>query len=105
LTRTCLRRAVDRAVWGSFFLLIAVLFNRSIQVQFTLPKGQLAHLETDPSLMNRFVYFDAALRMVRDHRVAGIGFESHGLLYPRYRPLRSEIPRAGSVKQNRCRLS
>jgi hypothetical protein len=35
--------------------------------------------------MGRFVYFEAAGRMLRDHPLAGIGFESYALLYPRYR--------------------
>ena len=32
------RRALDRVVWGSLFLLIALVFSRSNSVQFTLPK-------------------------------------------------------------------
>src|SRR6185436_17682879 len=37
----------------------------------------LTHLRTDPSFMDRFVYFDAAGRMLRDHPLAGVGFESY----------------------------
>ena len=33
-----LRRALDRALWASFFLLIALVFSRSLEIQFTLPK-------------------------------------------------------------------
>src|SRR4249920_2709405 len=38
LSTARLRRGLDRALWGSFFFLIALVFSRSIQVQFTLPK-------------------------------------------------------------------
>ena len=51
---------------------------------------QLTRLRTDPSFMNRFVFFEAASAMVRDHPVTGVGFESFGLLYPRYRPVEGE---------------
>jgi len=57
---------------------------------FTVRVRQLAHLETDPSVMNRFIYFEAALRMLRDHPLTGVGFESYGLLYPRYRPVEGD---------------
>jgi Flp pilus assembly protein TadD len=50
----------------------------------------LTHLQTDPSFMNRFVYFTAARRMWLDHPVVGTGFENFGLLYPRYRPIEGE---------------
>lgn len=36
--RARLPKVLDRALWGSLFLLIALVFSRSIQVQFTLPK-------------------------------------------------------------------
>jgi tetratricopeptide (TPR) repeat protein len=58
--------------------------------RFTARVSALAHLETDPSFMNRFVYFTAATRMLRDHPIVGVGFESYGLLYPRYRPVEGE---------------
>jgi tetratricopeptide (TPR) repeat protein len=48
---------------------------------------QLTRLWTDPSFMNRFVFFTAASEMVRDHPVTGVGFESFALLYPRHRPI------------------
>ena len=57
---------------------------------FTTRLNVLAHLETDPSFMNRFVYFTAGTHMLRDHPVLGVGFESYGLLYPRYRPVEGE---------------
>jgi O-antigen ligase len=52
--------------------------------------GLLARPWTDPSFVNRFVFFRAATAMARDHPVAGVGFESFGLLYPRYRPVEGE---------------
>ena len=78
---------------GAVLAVLAVArFDRTMQVVnlFKARVAQLAHLETDPSLMNRFVYFDAAVRMLRDHPVAGVGLESYGLLYPRYRPVEGD---------------
>jgi len=78
---------------AAILILLAVArFDRTVQAVnlFTFRVGQLAHLETDPSVMNRFIYFDAALRMFRDHPGAGVGFESFGLLYPRYRPIEGD---------------
>jgi O-antigen ligase/tetratricopeptide (TPR) repeat protein len=82
------------AVAASAILLVLAVAksDRTIQAVnlFMARVGQLARLQTDPSVMNRFVYFDAARRMLRDHPVAGVGFESYGLLYPRYRPVEGD---------------
>ena len=50
---------------------------------FTQPGG-------DPSVSGRLVFYDAALRMAGDHPLTGVGLESFGLLYPRYRPVEPE---------------
>ena len=50
----------------------------------------MAELESDPSFTNRFVFYRAAAGMIRDHPIAGVGFESFGLMYPRYRPVEPE---------------
>ncbi len=52
--------------------------------------GSIAHLTSDEGMVNRFTYVDAAMRMIRDHPVTGIGLESFALLYPRYRPVEPE---------------
>jgi O-antigen ligase/Flp pilus assembly protein TadD len=39
------------------------------------------------SFANRFAFYAAAASMVRDHPITGVGLESFGLLYPRYRPV------------------
>jgi O-antigen ligase/tetratricopeptide (TPR) repeat protein len=39
------------------------------------------------SFTNRFTFYAAAVEMVRDNPVVGVGFESFGVLYPRYRPM------------------
>jgi O-antigen ligase/Flp pilus assembly protein TadD len=62
--------------------------------QMVLLRDRLSSLTTisqGPSFMNRFVYLNAAGRMVRDHPVVGIGFENFGVLYPRYRPVEGEV--------------
>jgi O-antigen ligase/tetratricopeptide (TPR) repeat protein len=58
---------------------------------------QLTRLWTDPSFMNRFVFFRAASAMMRDYPVTGVGFESFALLYPRYRPVEGEAVPEDSV--------
>ena len=45
----------------------------------------LARLSGDSSLSYRMHFGRAALAMLRDHPVTGIGWENFGLLYPRYR--------------------
>ena len=49
-----------------------------------------AHVTTDPGLVNRFTYINAAARMLGDHPLVGIGHESFALLYPRYRRVEPE---------------
>jgi O-antigen ligase len=39
----------------------------------------------DPSVVGRLVLYQAAVRMTADHPLTGVGLESFGLLYPRYR--------------------
>jgi len=65
--------------------------------RFTQRLAQMAQIEADPSFTNRFVYFRAAYSMIRDHPIAGIGFESFGLLYPRYRPIEAEQVPADTI--------
>lgn len=45
----------------------------------------LTRLSSDSSLAYRLHFGRAALAMVRDHPLTGIGWENFGLLYPRYR--------------------
>jgi O-antigen ligase/predicted negative regulator of RcsB-dependent stress response len=43
-------------------------------------------LLSDSSVLKRLDYFDAALHMIKDHPLFGVGFENFRILYPRYRP-------------------
>jgi O-antigen ligase len=47
----------------------------------------IARATTDPSFMNRFEYFSAALAMVRERPLIGSGFETFGLRFPPFRPI------------------
>jgi O-antigen ligase/Flp pilus assembly protein TadD len=47
--------------------------------------ASFARLDRDSSVSSRLLFYRAALAMVRDHPVTGIGFENYALLYPRYR--------------------
>jgi Flp pilus assembly protein TadD/O-antigen ligase len=70
-------------------LVLGLTWPQSVR-RLTARMTALAHLQADPSFMNRFVYFTAAGRMWLDHPLVGTGFENFGLLYPRYRPVEGE---------------
>jgi O-antigen ligase len=90
------RRALPRArqwiVVAAVALGVAatVAVGRVPGTRITQRIGLLAQPWTDPSFVNRFVFFEAAAAMIRDRPVFGSGFESFGLLYPRYRPVEGE---------------
>jgi len=44
----------------------------------------LSHISQDESINQRFIYYRAALRAVKEHPVAGIGFENFRNAYPQY---------------------
>jgi len=50
----------------------------------------IARATTDPSFMNRFEYFSAALAMIRERPLTGSGFETFGLLFPPLRPIENQ---------------
>src|SRR4029079_694886 len=49
------------------------------------------NLAVDPSFADRFVMYRAAVGLLRDHPIVGVGLENFGLLYPRYRPIEPEV--------------
>src|SRR5581483_9060484 len=55
------------------------------------------NLTADPSFADRFVFYRAALNMVRDRPIVGVGLENFGLLYPRYRPIEPEAVPVDSI--------
>ena len=69
---------------------IALAYDPGPLARFSQRLKQMAELESDPSFTNRFVFYQAAAGMIRDHPIAGVGFESFGLMYPRYRPVEPE---------------
>jgi O-antigen ligase/tetratricopeptide (TPR) repeat protein len=82
--------------WSLGVLAIAAAFLvRSAAVLHRLE--QFVHLGTDPSFTGRFVFFDAAFRMIRAHPITGVGLENFGVLYPQYRPLEPETVPPDSV--------
>jgi O-antigen ligase/tetratricopeptide (TPR) repeat protein len=58
---------------------------------------QFANLRADPSFTGRFVFYNAAFRMIRAHPITGVGLENFGVLYPQYRPLEPETVPPDSV--------
>jgi O-antigen ligase len=66
-------------VWASIAVLAVLVLGIGV-VSYVRPDAY-------SSFMNRFVFYRAALSMVRDHPISGVGFESFSLLYPKYRPI------------------
>lgn len=46
--------------------------------------NRVLHPLRDTSFTDRFIFYRVALAIARDHPMLGVGFESYGLLYPRY---------------------
>jgi len=90
-------RARTMAIVGGAAVVIAatVWIGRVPGTRITQRVALLTRLATDPSFMNRFEYFSAALKMVRERPVFGAGFETFGLLFPPLRPIE-----AASVDDN-----
>jgi O-antigen ligase len=70
----------------------AVPMNRVVQ-----RISMFRNLADDPSFADRFVMYRAAIGMIRDHPIAGVGLENFGLLYPRYRPIEPEVLPADTI--------
>jgi O-antigen ligase/tetratricopeptide (TPR) repeat protein len=91
------RRARTMAIVGGAAVVIAatVWIGGVPGTRITQRVALLTRLTTDPSFMNRFEYFSAALKMVRERPLLGAGFETFGLLFPPLRPIE-----AASVDDN-----
>ena len=57
----------------------------------------IARATTDPSFMNRFEYFSAALAMIRERPLIGSGFETFGLRFPPLRPIENPTVDADTI--------
>ena len=60
---------------------LAAKLNPAVAQRF----ATLTHITQDESINQRFMYYRAALRAVREHPVTGIGFENFRNSYPSYR--------------------
>jgi O-antigen ligase/tetratricopeptide (TPR) repeat protein len=47
--------------------------------------------KTDTPLATRLIYWEAAIKGIADHPVAGIGFEGFRIIYPSYRPVEDNV--------------
>lgn len=84
-----LRTAAIAAV-GLVAVVATVWLARVPGTRVTQRIALIARATTDPSFMNRFEYFSAALTMIRERPVIGSGFETFGLRFPPLRPVESE---------------
>jgi tetratricopeptide (TPR) repeat protein len=48
--------------------------------------GNTSGGQEDPSLYGRLMYYKAALTMIREHPITGVGFDNFRILYPKFRP-------------------
>jgi O-antigen ligase len=81
------------AVWiaaAASVAAVAVLWDSTLIARVSLRLQQVAALGADPSFAGRFIYYDAALRMLLDHPLLGVGLENYGVLYPQYRSFEGE---------------
>lgn len=85
--RALARRLAALAV-AALLLVSAVLAASEPKRAAVLDRlATFAHLATDSSMGYRLHFCRAALAMLRDHPLLGVGWENFGLLYPRYRSL------------------
>lgn len=71
---------------GALLLLAALLvFSIPTRTAVMARFSTLTNLAGDSSFLYRLHFYGAALGMLRDHPVLGVGWENFGLLYPRYR--------------------
>jgi|KBSSwiStaDraftv2_1062776.scaffolds.fasta_scaffold02112_10 O-antigen ligase len=67
----------------AFGAILAV--SRPTRALFLSRAATIASLSRDPSVAYRLHFCRAALAILRDHPLFGVGWENFGLLYPRYR--------------------
>ncbi|MDO8677365.1 MAG: O-antigen ligase family protein, partial [Acidobacteriota bacterium] len=86
------RQRISRwAVLGVVVILTIALaagYRQVVQSRERLTGAPAA--ETDRTLLDRFNTYAAAIQMVRDHPVTGVGLENFSVVYPRYRSAESE---------------
>jgi O-antigen ligase len=88
------------AVWIAALLWLAgaaLLWDTTWLARVLGPLDDASALGAEPSLANRFIYYDAALRMLVDHPLLGVGLENYAVLFPHYRPLEVGILAPGAT--------
>lgn len=84
--------AVAAIAVGAVLLTIAAAASGAL-TRVTARVESFARIGSDAGMINRFTYIGAAVRMLRDHPLTGVGIENFGLVYPRYRPVEpDDIP-------------
>jgi len=79
-----------RALAAGGVVLAALLAAGYFTVSGIRDRTSPVALESEGTIRGRFYTVTAALGMIRDHPVVGVGVENFGLLYPRYRNAASE---------------
>ncbi len=67
---------------------LVVGFRQVVRTRIALATA--SSLASDPSIQDRLNTYAAAIQMVRDHPLTGVGLENFSVLYPRYRSTESE---------------
>jgi O-antigen ligase len=88
MTRRPLTVWIAALVW---LAAVAILWDSTWIARVSGRLGQVAALGADTSLASRFVYYDAALRMLLDHPFLGVGLENYAVLFPYYRPIEGGV--------------
>jgi O-antigen ligase len=83
--RSFARRLGRLAAAGVLALAAILAASQPTRSLFLSRAATITSLSRDPSVAYRLHFCRAALAMLRDHPLFGIGWENFGLLYPRYR--------------------
>jgi len=83
--RTFAPRLARLAVAGVLAVAAILVVSKPIRASVLTRVATVGSLSRDPSVAYRLHFCRAALAMLRDHPLFGVGWENFGLLYPRYR--------------------
>ena len=92
-----INRSIDRkklyvslAAFAVFGLVI-LSFNYNHVTRVTQSIQLYMSKKTDTPMATRLIYWEAALKGIKDHPVTGVGFENFRIIYPSYRPVEDNI--------------
>jgi len=73
-------------VTGAIVLVTVLVYLSTVSFHPVIKKiKSFAQLKQDVAVQSRIYYYDAALRVIKNHPVFGVGFENFSIVYPKYR--------------------